>query len=599
MGRDVRSGREASPEAVGPVAELQRIGLGPRLSGYDACGMQQVDFFKLPRAVQDRVVGGMRGEFPPSPLARLGAKRVVPWLWLALFGAGMLGLAILLGLGFGSLSERGRQGAPFLVGYVAAAFAAMFGAIGALSQLVRAGLVPFPRGTFLYATRILFTEQHPIRTVVLPPDATVDVVPSGLTVKASGVTYLFPCDAMQASAAMGAIAAVAASRAEQPGENDFVDEQDPLHQPRFASPVGESEALVFRLPSWIRFGWAIALGLAVVVGGVAFGVRNTKSDKKMFQLAREQNTVAAYRAYLLHGKAYRGDVEKTLLPRAELHEAVQAANPEAILAFEKAHPDVAIAHEVQMAKKAALLEELGRRERAGNLTAVRVFSQAFPGAGLEAEEKLAIGRLYRKVAEKVAGKSPEAALVLSAALQYAEKHGPEANVVWQGKPSKNLANLEKVLVRVPEYMGDQSKPSKHYDDAALQKRGAAFGEAFAAAVAEVIPVEYLQFKVAAAPNSAVPTLLVTEQLEWSGYTLRSKKPRGVYVGMQFLYDATLSVPQSAKSYRQHFVVGRRITDPMLKEFEKAEPGFEAKLYLRMLDEAHDEVQKKLDAALFE
>ena len=539
----------------------------------------------------------MRGEFPPSPLARLGAKRVVPWLWLALFFAGMLGLGVLLSLGFGSLTVRGRQGVGFLAGYVAAAFAVMFGAIGALSQLVRAGLVPFPRGTFLYATRILFTEQHPIRTLVLEPNAAVEMVASGLTVSAAGNTYLFPCDAMQASAAMGAIAAVAASRAEQPGENEFVDEQDPLHQPRFASPVGESEALVFRLPTWIRFGWAIALGLAVALGGLAFGVRNSKSDKKMYQLAREQNTVAAYQGYLTYGSAYRADVQKTLLPRAQLHEAVQAANPEAILAFEKAHPDVAIGNEVQLAKKNALVEELDRRERSGNLTAVRVFSQAFPGAGLDAEVNLAVSRLYRKVGEKLAGKSPEAALVLSAALQYAEKHGPEANVVWQDKPSKTIPNLEKVLVRVPEYMGDPSKPSKHYDDAALQKSGAAFGQTFAAAVAQVIPPEYLQFTVVAAPNPAVPTLLLTEQLEWSGYTLRSKKPRGVYVGMQFLYDAALSVPQSPKTYRQHFTVGRRITDPTLKEFEKAEPGFEATLYGRMLDEAHADVQKKLDAAL--
>lgn len=317
----------------------------------------------------------------------------------------------------------------------------------------------------------------------------------------------------------------------------------------------------------------------------------------MYQVAREQNTVAAYRGYLAYGKAFRADVEKTQLPRAELREAVQAQSPEAIVAFEKAHPNVAIAQEVQLAKRNALVEELSRRERAGNLVAVRGFPQAFPNSGLNAEAQLAVARLYRKVAEKVAGKSPDAALVLSAALQYAEKHGPQAHVVWQNKPSKNLANLEKVLVRVPEYMGEPSKPSRHYDDATLERRGAAFGAAFSAAVAEVIPAEYLHFEVAAQPGLAVPTLVVVEQLEWSGYTLRSKKPRGVYVGMQFRYDATLSVPQSAKSYKQRFVVGRRITDAMLKEFDEAEAGFEATLYGRMLDEAHDDVRKKLDAAL--
>ncbi len=559
--------------------------------------MQQVDFFKLPRAVQDRIVGGMRGEFPPSPLARVAAKRVVPWAWLALFFAGMLALAFLLSLGFGQLTVHGRQGIGFFVGYVAASFAVMFGAVGALAQLVRAGLVPFPRGTFLYATRILFTDQHPILTLVLEPNATIERVPTGLTVSAASNTYLFPCDAMQASAAMGAIAAVAASRAEQPGENEFVEEQDPLHQPRFASPVGESEALVFRLPSWIRFGWAIALGLALGLGGITYGARNAKSDKKMYQLAREQNTVAAYQAYLTHGRAYRADVQKTLLPRAELHEAVQAATPEAILAFEKAHPDAAIGSEVQLAKRNALVAELDRREAAVDLTAVRGFSQAFPGAGLDAEVSLAVSRLYRKVGERLAGKSPEGVLVLSAALQHAEKHGPEANVVRQDKPSKTLPNLEKVLVRVPEYMGESSKPSKHYDEATLRERGAAFGQAFATAVAEVIPPEYLHFTVASAPNPQVPTLLVVEQIEWSGYTLRSKKPRGVYVGMQFLYDATLSVPQTAKAYKQRFTVGRRITDSMLKEFEKAESGFESSLYARMLVEAHDDVQRKLDAQL--
>ena len=559
--------------------------------------MQQVDFFKLPRAVQDRVLGGMRGEFPPSPLARLGAKPVIPWAWIVLFAGGIVALLSLLNLGFGSLSAQGRQQAPLLVGYVAASFAIAFGAIGAISQLVRASLVPFPRGTFLYATRILFTEQHPIRSLVLEPTATVEVVGNGLSVKVGSATYLFPCDAMQASSAMGAIAAVAASRAEQPGDNDFVDEQDPLHQPRFASPVGESEALVFRVPGWIRFGWTIALGLAVVMGALSFTVRNAKSDHRMFQVAQAQNTVDSYRAYLAFGKTHRREVEATLLPRAELRDAVQAANPEAILAFERAHPNLAIAGEVAMAKKAALVEELARRERAGDLGAVRVFSQAFPDAGLDAEVKLAIGRLYRKVGEKVAGRSPEAALVLSAALQYAEKHGPAAQIVWQDKPSKTIPNLEKVLVRVPEYMGESSKPSKHYDEPTLAKKGAAFGAAFATEIAALIPREYLAFDVVAQPAAELPTLALVEQLEWSGYTLRSKKPRGVYVGMQFQYDASLTVPQSAKVYRQHVAVGRRITDPMLKEVDKAEPGFESTLYLRMLDEAHDELRKKLSTAL--
>ena len=561
--------------------------------------MQQVDFFKLPRAVQDRVVGGMRGEFPPSPLARLGARPVVPWVWVAVFGSGVLGLLVLLNLGFGSLSPRGRQSPAFLLGYVAASFAIAFGAIGAIAQFVRASLVPFPRGTFLYATRILFTEEHPIRTVVLGADARVEQTAAGLSVQVEGATYLFPCDAMQGAAALGAIADVAASRAEQPGDNEFVDERDPLHQPRFASPVGESEALVFRVPGWISYGWAIALGVALVIGGLSFLVRNGKSDARMFQAAREQNTAAAYRDYLTYGKAFRSDVEKTLLPRAELHEAVQAANPEAILAFEAAHPGVSIGAEVLQAKRAALLDELARREKSGSLTAVRTFSQAFPGAGLDAEIALAVGRLYRKIAEKVAGKSPDAALVLSAALQFAEKHGPEAHVVWQDKPSKNIPNLEKVLVRVPEYMGEASKPSTHYSDATLTARGAAFGEAFAQDVAAVIPPEYLAFKVVSQATGQVPELVVVEQLEWSGYTLRSKKPRGVYVGMQFLYDASLSVPQSTKVYKQHATVGRRITDPMLKELESAPAGFEGTLYGRMLAEAHEDVRKKLDAALLQ
>lgn len=559
--------------------------------------MQQVDFFKLPRAVQDRIVGGMRGEFPPSPLARVGAQRIVPWLWLGVLAVGVVGLLVLLRLGFGSLSAQGRQGPLYLAFHVAAAFAIAFGAIGAVSQVVRASLVPFPRGRFLYATRILFTETHPIRTLVLPPSASVDAVADGLSVKVDGATYSFPCDAMQGAAAMGAIAAVAASRAEQPGENEFVDEQDPLHQPRFASPVGESEALVFRVPAWIRFGWAIALGLALGMGGLSFSVRNAKSDQRMFQVAQAENTVDAYEKYLAFGASQKREVESKLLPRAELREAVQAANPEAILAFEQAHPGVAIGNEVQLAKKNALVEELARRERAGDLTGVRVFEKAFPGAGLDAEVERAIGRLYRKVGERIAGKSPEGALVLSAALQYAEKHGPSAQIVWQDKPSKTIPNLEKVLVRVPEYMGEQSKPSKHYDDKALAERGAAFGAAFAKEVAAVIPPEYLEFKVTTQPSDQLPTLTMVEQLEWSGYTLRSKKPRGVYVGMQFLYDATFAVPQSAKTYKQRFTVGRRITDAMLKEFERGEPGFESTLYLRMLGEAHADVEDKLSHAM--
>lgn len=560
--------------------------------------MQEVDFFKLPRAVQDRIVGGMRGEFPPSPLARLAARRLVPWPWLTLSAVGGVTLLVLLSLGYGTLAPRGQQGMGFLLGYVLAAFALAFGALGAVAALVRATLLPFPRGTFLYATRILFTERHPIRTVTLDPAAQVEVVPAGLSVKLPQGSYLFACDAMQASAAMGAIAAVVASRAEKPADNEFVDEQDPLHQPRFNSPFGESEALRQTIPGWIRFAWVTGLALAAVMGGSAFLLRNRKSDTRMFQVAREANTVAAYTAYLQYGKNHKAEVVRTHLPRAELREAMQIGTPEAILAFESAHPGIAIGKEVQDAKRAALLAELARRERAGQLNAVRAFPKDFPGSGLEGEVGVAVGRLYRQVAEKVQGKSPEAALMLSSALTFAETHGPAAQIVWENKPSKNIPNLEKVLVRVPEYMGDMDKPSTHFQEKALAERAARFAEEFAREVSAVIPPEYLEFKLTPAPGAALPTVHVSEQLEWSGYTLRSKKPRGVYVGLQFLYDVKMSVPGSQRPYRQQVTVGRRVTDAMLKEYEKNEAGsYEGKLYESMQNDAHAELKKKLTGAL--
>ena len=82
--------------------------------------MKAVDFYKLPRAIQDRFVGSVMSGFPPAPLLATKGAKPTKLVWLALTGGCFVTLVIVTRVGYGSLDSalalHSRQGALLVRG---------------------------------------------------------------------------------------------------------------------------------------------------------------------------------------------------------------------------------------------------------------------------------------------------------------------------------------------------------------------------------------------------------------------------------------------------------------------------------------------------
>ena len=67
--------------------------------------MKAVDFYKLPRAIQDRFVGSVMSGFPPAPLLASKGGTSTKLVWLGVSGASFLALVITARLGYGGLDS--------------------------------------------------------------------------------------------------------------------------------------------------------------------------------------------------------------------------------------------------------------------------------------------------------------------------------------------------------------------------------------------------------------------------------------------------------------------------------------------------------------
>jgi len=92
--------------------------------------MKAVDFYKLPRSIQDRFVGSVMSGFPPAPIlvAKGGTRTKAVWLGLS-FGCFLL-IVVFARLGYGSLDSRlSLHSAAVLPLYVALVFGIAFGLV--------------------------------------------------------------------------------------------------------------------------------------------------------------------------------------------------------------------------------------------------------------------------------------------------------------------------------------------------------------------------------------------------------------------------------------------------------------------------------------
>lgn len=578
--------------------------------------MTAVDFYKLPRSIQDRFVGSVMSGFPPAPMLAVKGRRSTRGLWLALSAVAFVLLVVLARIGYGSLDSALSIHATGMVPiYVGLVFAIAFGLAQSWTRVVRERAHPYADGVYLFPACLIDARTDRFEVFDLRELSSIDA--AGSAVRVAFGAQVFSLPTANAAEAADVVARFQAMReatldaiaSEDPKELVNV---DPLHNPRFSSPVGPREPYEVRRPLWRSFGWAAALVLAVLVAPLLWRLRNAGSDRTMYARATNANDVASYEAYLRSGVAYHDQVADFDRPRAELRDVVRSGRVEELVAYRAAHPDSRIREEIDAEIRAAMLAELDKAKAQGTLAALDAFAKTFPDHGVASELQRAKHAVYeRELAayeQRAPSKNKAVVPYVRELFAWSEKYGPAVEVRLRRRKSESLGRADKFVGQTPTFAGEVSYPTRYFDDKGLAEREQALGAALARRLDEGLSPELFDVKVgerlgtdiAALPEVRVPTLFVTYSVEWSGHGYVANKPRGTYVGLIFTFDAQLVIPGDAKPFRVKIDVFRPAAVGVLKEPEETPAIGEAEgmVYRAMARDAFEQYEKKLLANFF-
>ncbi len=577
--------------------------------------MKVVDFYTLPRAIQDRFVGSVMSGFPPAPMVAQKGGKPTKLIWLAVAALAFVLLVIAARLGYGSLeSSLSLHSGRAVVLYFGLVFGITFGLVQAFAHLVRERALPYAAGVYLFPACIIDARSEKFR-VYSTQDLT-GVAAQGSAVRVafpSGIEFVFPTADAKAAAQLvsdvqaGRDRSLRAKAAEDAKELVAV---DPLHNPRFSSPVGPRDAYTVRRPPWGKFGWLVAVVLSAIFGPTLWALRNSGSDKKMYARATQANDSPAYRAYMTHGEKFKEEVGGTLLPRSELRDAERDGTVEALLDFKKRNPQTNIGPEVALSIRTAMLAELEKAKAGGTLGALDAFAKAYPEHGVGPELRAAIHAVYVRELDAYKKRAPtkdkNVIPFVERLFAWAEKNGPNVEVRFRRKSSTSLGRADTVVGKMPSFMGEVSYPSRYFDEKHSLPREERLAKALAAELDRGFSPELFEVTVGASvpegdlPEPKVPTLYVTHNEEWSGHNVSTQKPRGTFVGVIFNFDAAFALPGDATPFRFKNDILKFAPTAVLKEDDPALPPGKAeeKLYDAMSNDAFDVFAKRLLALMF-
>jgi hypothetical protein len=571
-------------------------------------------FYRLPRPVQDRFAAATRGAAPPPPLLFHAAPRGVAWLLLG--GSAVVALVAVLVLLAGNgdpKSSVALHGPGMLVLDVALFSIASFAAVHAMALLRNLDGMPYRAGTYLFPGCVVDA-----RTPVLRVWPVAEVESTQRSAGPQLALILRLRDGTQVSVparngeeldrAESALTSLKGEllRAIAEGDPHALAEMDPLHDKALSSPVGPTEAMKLSVPAWVRFDWAIALGVGVVLGLGLGTTRNDFSDDAMFRAAATAGSVPAFTEYLAQGGRHSADVREVLLPRAELREAESSGNVETLRTFASSHASSRIGTEIDAAIRRALLAQLGEAKKAGTITALDAFVKKYPDSKLDPELKAARHALYAGALDAWQQKThPDAAMssFFGRLLGWAEKGGPECVVLFRFARSK-IDDADASVTKNEHYPGADALPSRYIAAGAMRAREGkvaddlvkGFADSFAADLLVLKPGPPLE-EGAPVPPLREPTLVVDCVAEWSHVNTVSTKPSSVFAGINFTFDSVFSLPEG-DPYELKTKAWRAAEPWKTKSEGLSREDFEQKVYDGMIDGAFDTLDKKLTGALF-
>jgi hypothetical protein len=580
--------------------------------------MKAVDFYKLPRSIQDRFVGSVMSGFPPAPLLATKGGTKIRLLWLGLTAVCLVGLVVTTRLGYGSLdSALSLHTWKALPLYLALCFGVAFGLLQAFARLVRERALPYAAGVYLFPACLIDARSEAFKIYDTKDLASADLRGASLRVGfAGGASFLFPLrDAGMGQALVAEVhaardRAMHAHATEDPAELVAV---DPLHNPRFSSPVGPREPYSLRLPPWGKLGAAVAGVVCIAFGPTIWALRNKGSDKTMYARATQANDALAYRQYLTRGDRYKQEVSDVLLPRAELKDAIRIGTVDALLAYKEAHPHTKIGEEVSVAIRTAMLAELEKAKAVGTLAALDDFAKRYPEHGVDPELHEAIHAIYAREFEAYKKRAPnkdkehQVLALVERLFGWAEKHGPRIEVRFRRMKSDTLTRADQFVLKTPTFAGVASYPTRYFDDAHAQKREEALGKTLTTKLdAGISPELFDVVKGADVPTDAdlpevkVPTLFVTHTPVWTGMSYVAQKPRGSYIGVNYEFEVLFTVPGDAKPYKHKTAIFKHAMLSVLKEGDEPPPPgtAEERVYEAMSTSAFDTFADRILSLFF-
>lgn len=579
--------------------------------------MKAVDFHKLSRSIQDRFVGSVMSGFPPAPLLASKGATSTRGPWLGVTALSFVLLVVLTRIGYGSLeSALSLHGVGLLLLYVAFVFGIVFGVVQAWTRMVRERAHPYAAGVYLFPACLIDARTDQFEVFDVRELTSVDANGASVRVTtSSGKTFVFPvADPSAAQASVQEFQrcreqALAAIASEDPKDLVAV---DPLHNPRFSSPIGPRDPYAIHYPVWRTFGWAVALGVAALVAPCIWMVRNGGSETKMYAQATKANDVASFEAYLAHGRAYQAQVTDFDLPRAELRDAVRTGDVTALIAYKNAHPKSRIDGEITAEIHTAMLRELDKAKAKGTLSALDTFAKTFPEHGVDSDLRAAKHAVYvreeKAYADRAPAKNKSTVPFVEQLFGWVEQHGPAVEIRFRRKKSESLGRADKLVAASPSFAGEISYPTRYFDDKRVTEREQTLGNVLVKQFGAGLSPELFTVslgatvgpEVEALPDVSVPTLFITHTAEWSGHTYTATKPRGVYVGIIYPFDASFVIPGNPKPFRFKADVFRPAAVSLLKENEEplAFGQAEDMVYRVMGHEAFDQFGKKLLANFF-
>jgi hypothetical protein len=255
------------------------------------------------------------------------------------------------------------------------------------------------------------------------------------------------------------------------------------------------------------------------------------------------------------------------------------------------------------------------------LKALHEFSASYPGhhlaADVAAARRAVFARALRDYKKVAPADSPENVRLIEQLLAYAERVGPRqtpqglrgapVHFRFQRVPSETMGRADIALAKNLSFNGVVSYPTRYFDAAHAEPREKALVDALVTRFSKAFPPEVLTFEPGPLittpegelPEIKVPTLAVSTRVEWTGGAFESKRPRGIFVGLIFLYRSIFALPGDPNPQRFKHNVMLQVPTDLLAQSAEVPPGqLELKVYEWMATDARSQFLEKFLSRFF-